>query len=195
VPRRAVAAVDDGPAGIAFQDLARGISTMLLRNALLRMAGLCAVLVALAGCSTFNQKLESPELSLVGIQMLSTDMFAQKFKVRVLVKNPNDLEIPIRGIDYTIILMGDSFAEGVSNDQFLLPAKGEAEFDMLVTTNFVSSFGRLLSRVGGGKLQDLPYEIAGEILVDKGIIRKIPFNHQGTVDISRALGQPKKGET
>lgn len=91
--------------------------------------------------------------------------------------------------------MGDSFAEGVSNDQFLLPAKGEAEFDMLVTTNFVSSFGRLLSRVGGGKLQDLHYEIAGEVLVDKGIIRKIPFNHQGTVDISRALGQPKSGAT
>ena len=168
---------------------------MLLRNGLLRMAGVLAVLVALTGCSTFNQKLESPELNLLGIQMMSTDMFAQKFKVRVLVKNPNDLEIPIRGIDYTIILMGDSFAEGVSSDQFLLPAKGEAEFDMLITTNFVSSFGRLLSRVGGNKLQNLHYEIAGEVLVDKGMIRKIPFNHQGTVDITRALGQRPPGET
>ncbi len=167
---------------------------MLLRNALLRMAGVLAVLVALAGCSTFNQKLVSPELSLLSIQMLSTDMFAQKFRVRVLVKNPNDLEIPVRGIDYTIILMGDSFAEGVSSDQFMLPAKGEAEFDMMITTNFVSSFGRLLSRVGGNKLQNLHYEIAGEVLVDKGMIRKIPFNHQGTVDITRATG-PKPGET
>ena len=152
---------------------------------------LLAALVALPGCSTMGSKLESPELSLVGIQMLSTDMFAQRFKVRVLVKNPNDLEIPVRGIDYTIILMGDSFAEGVSNDRFVLPAKGEAEFDMVITTNFVSSFGRLLSRVGGGKLQDLQYEIAGEVLVDKGMIRKVPFSHQGTVDISRALGQAK----
>ena len=168
---------------------------MLLRNGLIRMACVLAMLVALTGCSTFNQKLESPELQLLGIQMMSTDMFAQKFKVRVLVKNPNDLEIPIRGIDYTIILMGDSFAEGVSSDQFLLPAKGEAEFDMLITTNFVSSFGRLLSRVGGNKLQNLHYEIAGEVLVDKGMIRKIPFNHQGTVDITRALGQRPPGET
>jgi LEA14-like dessication related protein len=152
---------------------------------------LFAALVVLTGCSTFGSKLESPELSLVGIQMLSTDMFAQKFKVRVLVKNPNELEIPVRGIDYTIILMGDSFAEGVSTDKFMLPAKGEAEFDMVITTNFVSSFGRLLSRVGGGKLQNLQYEIAGEVLVDKGMIRKIPFSHHGTVDISRALGQMK----
>ena len=154
---------------------------------------LLATLVTLPGCSTMGSKLESPELSLLGIQMLSTDMFAQKFKVRVLVKNPNDLEIPVRGLDYTIILMGDSFAEGVSNDKFVLPAKGEAEFDMLITTNFVSSFGRLLSRVGGGKLQDLRYEIAGEVLIDKGMLRKIPFSHSGTVDISRALDKAKGG--
>ena len=87
--------------------------------------------------------------------------------------------------------MGDSFAEGNSTDQFVLPAMGEAEFDMIVTTNFVSSFGRLLSRVGGGKLENLDYEITGKVLVDKGMIRKIPFNHAGTVDVSRALGRRK----
>ena len=166
----------------------------MLRIVLLRLTGLLAMLATVAGCSTLSQNLVAPELSLVGMQMLSTDMFAQRFKVRVLVKNPNDLEIPVRGIEYTIILMGDSFAEGETTDRFVLPAKGEAEFDMLVTTNFVSSFGRLLSRVGGGKLQDLHYEVAGKLQLDKGVMRTIPFNHQGTVDISRALGQ-KSGQT
>ena len=166
----------------------------MLRIVRARLAGLLLLLLTAAGCSTLSRDLVAPELSLVGIQMLSTDMFAQRFKVRVLVKNPNDLEIPVRGIEYTIILMGDSFAEGETTDRFVLPAKGEAEFDMLVTTNFVSSFGRLLSRVGGGKLQDLHYEIAGKLQLDKGVMRTIPFNHQGTVDISRALGQ-KSGQT
>ena len=166
----------------------------MLRIVLLRLTGLFAMLATVAGCSTLSQNLVAPELNLVGMQMLSTDMFAQRFKVRVLVKNPNDLEIPVRGIEYTIILMGDSFAEGETTDRFVLPAKGEAEFDMLVTTNFVSSFGRLLSRVGGGKLQDLHYEVAGKLQLDKGVMRTIPFNHQGTVDISRALGQ-KSGQT
>jgi LEA14-like dessication related protein len=167
---------------------------MLLRNLVFRLTLLFVLAACATGCSTLGKNLQAPELSLVGIQMLSTDMFAQKFKVRVLVKNPNDLELPVTGIDYQIFLMGDSFAEGVSNDQFLLPAKGEAEFDMVITTNFVSSFGRLLSRVGGSKLDDLNYEITGKVLVDKGMIRKIPFSHAGTVDISRALG-PKKSET
>ena len=147
----------------------------------------------LGGCAALVPKLETPQLSLLGIQMLSTDMFAQKFRVRVKVENPNDLELPVRGLDYKIILMGDSFADGVSSDRFVVPARGEAEFDMVVTTNFVSSLGRLISRVGGGKLENLDYEIAGQVLLDKALVKKIPFNHHGQVDIARAMGK-KSGE-
>jgi LEA14-like dessication related protein len=147
----------------------------------------------LAGCSTFSTKLVTPNLELLGIQMMSTDMFAQKFRVRVKIENPNDLELPVRGLDYKIFLMGDSFADGVTSDRFVVPAKGEAEFDMIVTTNFVSSLGRLISRVGGGKLENLDYEIAGQVLLDQGFVKKIPFNKNGKVDIARALGK-REGE-
>ena len=151
-----------------------------------RMLFVVACAVLLAACSSLGSKLEAPSLELVGVQMLSTDMFAQRFKVRVKVINPNDLELPVKGLEYTILMMGDSFAEGMANESFLLPAMGEAEFDMLVTTNFVSSFGRLLSRVQGGKLENIDYEITGKIMVEKGMVRKIPINHRGTVDFTRA---------
>jgi len=152
----------------------------------LRAAFLVVVATLLAGCATMGAKLESPTVSVLNVQVLSTDMFAQKFRVRVKVENPNNLELKVKGIEYEILLMGDSFAEGNSSDQFLLPAKGEAEFDMVVTTNFVSSLGRLISRKGGGKLEDVDYEIVGQIFVDKGMIKKIPFNHKGVVDFTRA---------
>jgi LEA14-like dessication related protein len=154
---------------------------------------LSTALVLIAACTSMGSKLESPRLSLVGIQVMSADMFAQRFKVRVLVVNPNEIELPVRGLEYQILLMGDSFADGTSNDVFLLPARGEAEFDMLVTTNFVSAFGRLLSRVGGGKLENIEYEISGKIYVEKGILRKIPFTHQGTVDFSKQLKPIQSG--
>lgn len=149
---------------------------------------LLAALVV-AGCSTFASKLETPRLSLLGIQMMSTDMFAQKFRVRVKVENPNDVELPVRGLDYKIFLMGDSFAEGMSTERFVVPALGEAEFDMVITTNFVSSLGRLISRVGGGKLENLDYEIAGNVMLERGMIKKIPFAHHGKVDVAKALGK------
>jgi len=162
------------------------------RNSFVARCGACLAVVAtllLGACSTLPTNLVAPEVELVGIQMMSTDMFAQKFRVRVRVKNPNDLELPVKGLEYQILLMGDSFAEGNSMDRFVLPANGEAEFDMIVTTNFVSSLGRLISRVGGGKLENLDYEISGDVLLEKGMLRKIPFAHQGQVDIARALGQ------
>jgi LEA14-like dessication related protein len=162
---------------------------MTIRSARLLFAVACAALVA--ACSTLPSNLVAPDVEVAGVQMLSTDMFAQRFKLRMKVVNPNDLELPVTGLEYTVIMMGDRFAEGVSNEAFLLPAKGEAEFDMMVTTNFVSSFGRLLSRAGGGKLEDIDYEIAGKVFVDKGMLRKIPFNHRGTVDFSKAL-KPKE---
>jgi LEA14-like dessication related protein len=152
----------------------------------LRAAFLVVAATLLAGCATMGAKLESPTVSVLNVQVLSTDMFAQKFRVRVKVENPNNLELKVKGIEYEILLMGDGFAEGNSSDQFLLPAKGEAEFDMVVTTNFVSSLGRLISRKGGGKLEDVDYEIVGQIFVDKGMIKKIPFNHKGVVDFTRA---------
>jgi LEA14-like dessication related protein len=157
----------------------------------LRVPLLVVLAALLASCSTLGD-LQAPRIQVVGVQMLSTDMFAQRFKVRVQVQNPNDIELPIEGLDYTILMMGDSFAEGVSNDHFLLPALGNAEFEMLVTTNFMSSFARLLNRVGGGKLENIDYEISGKIFVDKGMLRKIPFSYRGTVDFSKALGAPKK---
>jgi LEA14-like dessication related protein len=143
----------------------------------------------LAACASLGPQLESPKVTILSVQTLSTDMFAQKFRVRMKVENPNDIELKVRGLDYQILLMGDSFAEGNSSDQFLLPALGEAEFDMAITTNFVSGLGRLISRMGGGKLEDVDYEIVGEVLVDKGMIKKVPFSHKGKVDFTKAAGR------
>ena len=153
-----------------------------------------AVLVALGACTGLGD-LQTPQLDVLSVQMLSTDMFAQRFTVRMHVQNPNDVELPVKGIDYKLLLMGDQFAEGVTNEPFVLPALGEAEFDMTVTTNFVSSFGRLISRMGGGKLEDIEYELAGTLFIDKGMVRKVPFNKRGTVDFTRALDKAKAGET
>jgi LEA14-like dessication related protein len=151
----------------------------------------CAVLIA--ACSSLGPKLESPKVDIVNVQMLSTDMFAQKFKVRLKLQNPNQLELKVRGLEYEIGLMGDPFAEGNSDDHFVVPALGEAEFDMTVTTDFVSGLGRLISRMGGGRLENVDYEIRGTVFVDKGFIHKIPFDRKGKVNFTKAQAK-KAGE-
>jgi LEA14-like dessication related protein len=164
---------------------------MLTRALRLLVAVLGVALVS--SCATIPKDLKSPTFEVVRIEMQSSDMFAQRFKIRLNVTNPNDIEMPIKALDYKLFLMGDSFGEGKTEERFVLPAKGDAEFDMLLTTNFVSSLGRLISRMGGGKLEKVDYEIAGNVMLDKGFVRKLPFDHKGTVDFGKLIGEAQHG--
>ena len=158
-----------------------------------RYACAAALLLAVASCASIPSDLQAPKLDVVKIEMQTGDMFAQRFKIRLHVQNPNDLEVPIKYLDFKLFLMGDSFGEGKSEERFVLPAKGDAEFDMILTTDFVSSLGRLVSRMGGGKLENVDYEIAGTVGLDKGFIHKLPFNYRGQVDFGKIIGPPKQG--
>lgn len=143
---------------------------------------LCAFAIVLASCSALRPKLEVPRLSLVRIAMTSADVFNQQFLVRVRVENPNDRELPVTGLDYKLFLEGDSFAEGISNKPFTVPAKGETDFDMTVRTNFVSGVARLLSRLNGR--DQVQYVVEGKVLTDISLLKKIPFQETGSVSLS-----------
>jgi LEA14-like dessication related protein len=97
------------------------------------------------------------------------------------VQNPNDRELPITGIDYKLFLEGDSFAEGLSNRPFTVPANGDTDFDMIVRTNFVSSAGRLVSRLNGR--DQVQYVVEGKVLTEISGLKKIPFQESGTVSL------------
>jgi LEA14-like dessication related protein len=143
---------------------------------------LCVFAIALTACSALRPKLEVPRLSLVRIAMTSADVFNQQFLVRVRVENPNDRELPVTGLDYKLFLEGDSFAEGVSNKPFTVPAKGETDFDMTVRTNFVSGVARLLSRLNGR--DQVQYVVEGKVLTDISMLKKIPFQETGSVSLN-----------
>lgn len=138
-----------------------------------------ALLLLLTGCSALAPRIETPRLSIVSVAMTSADIFNQQFLVRLHVENPNDRALPVKAIDYKLFLEGDSFAEGMSSQSFVVPALGETEFDMIVRTNFVSGLGRLISRLNGR--DQVNYVLEGKVLSDLGLIKKIPFQHSGSV--------------
>jgi len=49
--------------------------------------------LACAGCSGLMPKLETPQLSLVGIKIQDMTFFEQRLLVRLRVRNPNDLAL------------------------------------------------------------------------------------------------------
>jgi LEA14-like dessication related protein len=147
-----------------------------------RLLLIAALLVTASSCSALRPELESPRLAIVHVAMTSADIFTQQFLVRVNVQNPNKQEMKIKGLDYTLFLEGDGFAEGVLNKPFTIPAEGETDFDMTVKTNFVSGVGRLLSRLNGRT--QVNYALEGKLLTDIRFLKKIPFNETGSVNLT-----------
>jgi LEA14-like dessication related protein len=148
----------------------------------LARASVAAILVWLAGCSALGPKLQTPQLSVIQVAMTSADVFNQQFLVRVRVENPNDRELPVKKLEYELFLEGDSFSEGTSVKPFTVPALGETDFDMMVRTNFVSGLGRLMTRLNGRT--QVNYVFEGKVHTDVGVLKKIPFQQSGTVNLA-----------
>jgi LEA14-like dessication related protein len=134
------------------------------------------VCLGLSGCSLFVPKLEKPTLSVVRVQMLKSDLWHQEFKVRIRVQNPNDRELPVKGIVYELDVEGQELAHGMSGDSFVVPALGEAEFDMSVSANMANMLIKLLNKGGN----EVDYRIYGKIALSAGLLHSISFNDHGT---------------
>ena len=147
------------------------------------MKGLLAAAAAallLTGCSALAPRLETPELSIVNVELLKGDLWEQRMRVRMRVQNPNDRALPIKGLSYTLEVAGERLASGVSAASFTVPAFGEAEFDMNVTANVASTLFRLLARRDPKLEEQVDYRIAGKISLSEGWLRSIPFEQEGT---------------
>ncbi len=147
---------------------------MHARSALRSVVLLLAM--ALGGCSLFVPKLETPKLSIVDVQLLKSDLWHQELKVRMKVQNPNDRRLPIKGIAYSLDLDGQELAHGESASSFVVPALGEAEFDMGVSANMAGLLLKLLGQGGS----EVSYHLSGKIALSEGLLRSIPFDDHGT---------------
>jgi LEA14-like dessication related protein len=134
----------------------------------------------LAGCAGLS-KLEAPKLSVISMKMQSADIFSQRLQIRMRVLNPNARELPIKGIEYRIEVNDAELAQGLSDTPFVVPAMGEAEFDVQVTANLASALAKFLSRKSG---QDtLDYRLIGSVALSSGFLRRIPFDERGSVKL------------
>ena len=105
----------------------------------------------------------------------------QRLRARIKVENPNDRELAVKGITYTIEVGGEEFGRGISGSSFTVPRLGEAEFDMNVTANMAGTLMRLAQRAkeAGRTPDSVDYRIVGKVSLATGMLRSIPFEERG----------------
>jgi len=139
---------------------------------------LAAVAVASGGCAATH--FEPPQLTVVSMQVQSADLFSQRMLVHMRVVNPNARELPVKSIEYRMEVGGAELAQGVADKPFVVPAAGEAEFDVQVTANLANALTQIL----GHKSRDtLDYRLIGSVSLSSGFLRRIPFDERGSVKL------------
>jgi LEA14-like dessication related protein len=143
----------------------------------IRLWIIASVAILAAACSSLVPKLETPDLQVVGIEVLRGDFLQQQLKVRMRVTNPNDRALPVRSITYQMQVAGEAFAHGESQRDFEIPARGTSEFDVSVTANAAGALLKLLS--SGARLDAIDYKMTGRVMLASGLLRNIPFEQKG----------------
>ncbi len=136
------------------------------------------LLLSASGCSLFTHW-QTPTLSVVNIQIGHSDLWQQHLLVRMSVHNPNDRELPVQGLSYTLDVNGEEAAHGESGASFVVPALGDAEFDMNVTANAAATLIRMFTRNSGS----VQYRIRGKVELSAGMVRSVPFDQQGELQL------------
>jgi LEA14-like dessication related protein len=132
----------------------------------------------LAGCSVLMPRWQTPTLSVLNIQLGHSDLWQQHLQVRMSVHNPNDRELPVKGLSYALDVNGEECAHGESGASFVVPARGDAEFDMTVTANAAAALLRMFAH--GPAAQ---YRIYGKVELSSGLLRSVPFDQRGELQL------------
>ena len=102
-------------------------------------------------------------------------MFEQRLQVDLRVRNPNDFDLEVTGLDFTLHLNDKRLARGLSNKPSTIPRLGDSVLSVETTTSTLDVMRQLLNF---RQDQDVTYQIEG-VLHSKGT--RLPFDNSGVI--------------
>jgi LEA14-like dessication related protein len=152
---------------------------MLPRTPLLFMG---CLLSCLAACSLVTPKFERPTLTVIGIEMVNGNLLQQNFRVKFDIQNPNDRALPVTGLHASLSVGGEPIAQGQNDRAFVVPAKGDVDFDMMITANMALALLKLTNKMNQ-HADSIDYDVSGSASIDLAFLRDLPFHQTGSFSL------------
>jgi LEA14-like dessication related protein len=103
--------------------------------------------------------------------------------VKLNIQNPNDRDLPVRGVHAELNVGGDQIASGVSDRSIVIPAFGEAEINVTVTANMLLALSKLTNKLNQ-QADSIDYDLTGAASIDLPFLRNLPFHQTGTLPLN-----------
>jgi LEA14-like dessication related protein len=142
-----------------------------------------ALSVWLGACSLVTPKYNRPNVTVSSIQMRSGNLLKQNFAVKLTIQNPNDRDLPVRGVHAELNVGGEQIASGSSDRAIVIPASGEAEIDVTVTANMLLALAKLTNKLNQ-QADSIDYDLTGAASIDLPFLRNLPFHQTGTLPLN-----------
>ena len=144
------------------------------------LPSLAAVALLLSACATFH--FQAPNVTPTAVELMDVALDKQRFKVALHVENPNDRALPIKWVHCSLQVEGVEVGQGEINEPFNVPAHGETDVGMVVTTNIAKTVPDLLLRIASrGQLPS--YRLSGTVNPDITLLPPIPFSKSGQIEL------------
>jgi len=149
-------------------------------------AAACAAGALLScACTLFTPRFATPDLSVVGIEMQGGNLLQQNFRLSLRIHNPNDRPLPVERVRARLLLGGEQVASGVTAAPFVVPARGDAAFDMMIAANLAAGVAQLSNRLNARR-GSVGYELDGEVRLDLPLFHSLPFHLRGDLPLRDA---------
>ena len=112
--------------------------------------------------------------------MIKARLVEQEFVLHFRIDNPNDVSLPVRGLNYTLYLDSVLLAKGDTSQWFTVPARGRKVFEVPVRTNLwrhVKNVVKMLEKPDS----PIPYRLNGEVKTGFFFGRSVHMSRNGEI--------------
>ncbi|WP_250461035.1 LEA type 2 family protein [Microbulbifer litoralis] len=153
----------------------------------LRATLLTLVLALIGGCAALSPNYQEPEVEVTSIEPLPAGTGNNlRFRIHLRVFNPNDTQLALSGLYYTLSLAGHKVVTGTSSDLPPIPAYGQDDIAVDATASLVGSLFAAADLIGSGR-NTVPYELEAKLGLRRSILPSITVRRAGEIRLDQQM--------
>ena len=130
------------------------------------------------GDALAQRGLVAPQIIVQNVEPMKSSLGEQRFRVNLLIDNPNTEPLAIRNIEFKLRLADEGIIDGFLPAPILVEALHQQTLALELGSEIISSLSRLMSFVEGPE-NLLPYEIYGTVTLDHTVRDPFRFSARG----------------